>query len=242
MSLTEKAKKAISNPKLTAQIAAKTVRRLPIWQKPTSSYEEHNAQYLEEGKLEVERKVAQSFRDQDLFNSPEMRLKTLLDKYPTIRDVAVDVGSGAGWLSAELSPIYKKVIGIEPSAKAVEIAQELYPAKKFPNIEWIVGFAEDKLPTLNLTTPTLFVTGCVLSHLQDKSVITICKAINNIATTGSILSFAECWGKPSNHNMWHTRSKEWWQQALNGWEINFHGEQIQNVPGRYKGFHAVRVK
>jgi hypothetical protein len=111
------------------------------------------------------------------------------------------------------------------------------------NIVWNQGLAEEVLNRLPINqTPTLFITGCVLSHLRDKEVAAICKIVNEKAKIGSALSWSECWGEESHRYMWHVRTKEWWKQHLSNWELDFHGGQIENKPGRHKGFHGIKVR
>jgi 2-polyprenyl-3-methyl-5-hydroxy-6-metoxy-1,4-benzoquinol methylase len=214
-----------------------------LMQSCKASYRLHNVQYEEPGSLEKERRIHAEYEAQDLFNHEENRFADLLERYPGHRKVAVDIGSGAGWLSARLQREgFEKVIAIEPSLAAIKISQQLYPANEYSNIDWINGFSEEELTKLDLKEATLFVTGCVLSHLPDKAVSKICKIINQKAPVGSILAFSECFGKQSHEYMWHIRTKAWWQKNLSGWDLDFYGPNIQNNPARYKGFHGIKVR
>ncbi len=210
-------------------------------QKPSDSYDRHNAEYLDPGVIEQERAKVPLYQTREAFNDQENKLGLLLKKYPQVRALAIDIGSGVGWLSALLSTDFGSVVAIEPSSAAVEIARRLYPAANFPNIDWRVGFAESVIPGLSFTQPTLFVTGCVLSHLRDAETAKICAAVNAGAPKGSILGFNECWGTEWHQKLWHVRTKEWWQAQLPGFQIDFHGPEIENVPGRHKGFHAIKI-
>lgn len=217
-----------------------------LFQSATGSYRRHNAQYEEAGKLERERRAGQAHLQNDLINGPEIRARDLLARHPKVR-TAVDIGSGTGWSAAALSPLLERVIAIEPSAAAVGMARELYPADRYPNIAWINGFAEEAIPALSLPAPALFLTGCVLSHIRDKEVEKICAAVDAIAPPGSILSFVECWGDhPWHQLMWHVRTREWWQARLPGWELDFHGPPVPEpdaYKGAYhKGFWGVKVR
>jgi hypothetical protein len=78
--------------------------------------------------------------------------------------------------------------------------------------------------------------------MRDKEVAAICKIINEKAKKGSALSFSECWGEEFHKHMWHVRTKEWWQTQLSNFELDFHGGQVENVPGRFKGFHGIKVR
>lgn len=192
-------------------------------QSAKTSYLTHNRELETENKLEMERAIAEKNFKDNLINGPELRIIDLLTEHPSVK-TAVDIGSGAGWGSAAVSKHVTNVIAIEPSQAGISISKQLYPATDYPNIEWKNGFAENVLRDISLSTPALYMTGCVLSHLRDKEVLKICQAINETAPAGSVLAFSECWSDSSRHQiMWHIRSKEWWQQALPNWKLNFHG-------------------
>lgn len=209
------------------------------FQSKTGSYKRHNSQYISKGKLEREKEAGFKNLEVDLINGSEMRVKDLLANNTQIK-TAIDVGSGSGWSGAALAKLVPKVIAIEPSQAAVDISKQIYTNKDYPEITWIQGFAEDILPTLKLNTPTLFLTGCVLSHIRDKEVIKICKAINDVAPQGSVMSLAECFGdEPWHQLMWHVRTKTWWQEQFPGWELTFHGPQVPNT-NYFKGIWGVK--
>lgn len=216
------------------------LRRISAFtQTSQESFKRHNDQYEEVGKLEAERIIGQQLIAADTLNGDEMAIGSLLSDNPAV-DTVVDIGSGTGWSSAAFSPLVARVIALEPSQKAIEMSQILYPTHEYKNIEWHVGLAEDLIPQLHLTTSTLFFTGCVFSHIRDKEVIKICEAINAIASKGSVLSFAECWGdEPWHQMMWHVRTKDWWQEALPGWTLDFHGPQVPQQK-YHKGIKGVK--
>lgn len=177
-------------------------------------------------------------QDDSVFNNKEIRLKDLIDENPNINKLAIDIGGGVGWLSAKLSDYFEKVISIEPSEDAVNISKALYSEKE--NISWNIGFAEDFLSELKIETSALFVTCSVLQHLDDDVVENILKMINDKAPVGSILSFQELWGIYVNTNMHHVRTKEWWSERLNNWDLNFHGPEV--MPNTNKGIQGKKVK
>lgn len=213
----------------------KTLRRLSaLVQSPNGSFKRHNSQYEESDKLERDRALGLENIKNNTINGPEHRTLDLLSKHPEVKTV-VDIGSGAGWVSAVLSEKVENVIAIEPSAAAVAIAIASYPPEKYTNIDWKTGFGEDVLKQITLDKPTLFVTGCVLSHLRDKETAEICRLVNNIAPTGSIFSFVECWGDTEWHQlMWHVRTKDWWRAQFPEWELTFHGPEVPEIDA-YKG-------
>jgi SAM-dependent methyltransferase len=203
------------------------------------SFKKHNSECVIPGSLEREKAIYEKYEKENSFNSAEGRYHDFIEAHPEVRSLAVDIGSGCGWLSVKLGPYFKKVISLEPSAAEVEIAKKLCPPQ-LQNIEYRVGFAENELKKLELSDKTLFVAGCVLSHLPDKVVAEICRIISVKTPIGSLLVFAECYGKEHHEPMWHYRTKEWWQKNLTGWEINFLNNQIGK--NAYKGFQAIKTK
>jgi trans-aconitate methyltransferase len=224
----------------------KIIRNLStLVQSQDGSFKRHNKQYEEAGKLEKDLKLSLQNISENVINGPEHGTLDLLLKHPSVNTV-VDIGSGTGWVSSVLSKHASRIIAIEPSAAAIEIAETNFPKKDYPNIEWNLGLAENILPTIKLETPTLFVTGCVLSHLRDKETAEICNLVSKIAPQGSILSFVECWGDKEWHQlMWHVRTKDWWKKQLPGWELDFHGPEVpekDTYKGKYnKGIWGVRT-
>ncbi len=203
-------------------------------QSSKGSYNRHNSQYEETGKLERDRALGLENIKNNTINGPEHRTLDLWAQHPDVKTV-IDIGSGAGWVSAVLSEKAENVIAIEPSAAAVSIAKTSYPLEKYSNIDWRIGFGEDVLKNIKLDKPALFVTGCVLSHLRDKETEKICGLVNEIAPIGSIFSFVECWGDTEWHQlMWHVRTKDWWRAQFPGWELNFHGPEVPELD-TYKG-------
>ena len=205
------------------------------------SYLRHNKQYEQDFvNNTLDRHLGFAIKE-NYINNAHLKLGKLLKAHPKVRYLAVDVGSGCGWLSAKLSKIFRKVVAIEPSAAAIKIAKHHYPPNKYPNIEWRQGFAEKTLNSLKITKPCLFVTGAVLSHLTDGVVINILKKINELPPKGSLLAFAEGWGKEQHQYMWHIRTKAWWQAQLSNWSLNFHGPSVENTPERHMGIHGVKI-
>lgn len=215
-----------------------------IFQKADDSYILHNQQYEQDftnNTLNRNLEASVKYEKEDFFNSTEVKFGLLLKKYPQVRDTAIDIGCGTGWLSAKLSNTFEKVVALEPSQAALTMAKKYYPSKKYSNIEWYNGFAEKLLPTLKVEQPCLFTTATVLSHIPDNAVKKILKKVNQIAPKGSILNLCECWGKEHHQFMWHIRTKKWWQKNLPGWELDFHGPSIQNLPDRHKGIHGIKI-
>ncbi len=221
----------------------KILKKLSVHvQKSHTSYDRHNRQLESKDELELARLGGTKRINTNEINSASLRINDLLLMHPTVK-IAVDIGSGAGWGSASLSKLVDEVIAIEPSQAGINIATQLYSATEYPNIVWKNGFAEDALELLTLDAPTLFMTGCVLSHLRDKEVLSICQKVNLAAPENSVLSFSEAWHEDEKWHqiMWHVRTKDWWQKALPGWELDFHGPAGDDYKKCHMGFWGVKV-
>lgn len=177
------------------------------------------------------------------FNGPEIRVKDLLEKNPHIRDYAIDIGCGGGWMSNELSKYFQYVISIDPSNLAIEnVCKKLYPQE---NIIWINGYAEDALENINFDySASYFINTCsVFQHMSDEFVSPIITFINKNFKHG-ILSFQEWWSEDRHFNqgMGNCRTKKWWSEQLSNWDIDFHGPSIANSGAYFeninKGLHA----
>lgn len=209
-------------------------------QNSKTSFKRHNSELSKANAFEIERAVIEQRLATEEINGAELKVLDVLRDNPRITTV-VDIGSGAGWASGAVSPHVQTVIAIEPSQAGIDIAKRVFPTDTHQNITWHHGFAEDILPTLQLTTPVLYITGCVLSHLRDQEVVKICNAINATAPTGSCLALAEAWHEtnPYHQIMWHVRTKTWWQNNFPGWELNFGGPSYED--GKFaKGIWGVK--
>lgn len=201
------------------------------------SCEEHDRTQYTNDDLEFWKEHNKRHQKKEVYNNSEIRLDDLLKKYPYVRDTAIDIGSGAGWLSSLLSDVFVKVYAIEPSSKAYLIANKLYPDKK--NITWICGFPNRGLECIpQLKSPCLVVTCSVLQHIRDNDVKEILSFINKKLPKNSILSLQELWGDIVHLDMHHSRSKEWWSSKLSNWDLDFHGPEV--LEGISKGIHGVK--
>lgn len=176
------------------------------------------------------------------FNNEELKVKSLLEKNTNIRDYAIDIGCGAGWMSNELSKHFQYVISIDPSHNAINTCKQLYPQE---NIIWIVGYAEDVLNSIEFDfSSNYFINTCsVFQHMSDEFVSPILQFINK-NFKNSILSFQEWWSENRHFNegMGNCRTQKWWKQHLSTWEIDFHGPDMSShgeyFHGIHKGLHA----
>ena len=192
-----------------------------------NSYKEHNNQYILKTAFKNELNIhTQKTKDAqeknggkwDNLYKPGHLHGEWLDSQTEIKD-AVDIGCGTGWFVNYLKN-YKKfenITGIEPSQAAIDIAKKINDN----NIKYLCGLAEDILPNITLNNSTLFTTFIVLSHLTDDIVIKILKEMNKVAPKGSVFIFNENVGREFHMNLWHCRTKDWWEKNLPDWEITY---------------------
>lgn len=172
----------------------------------------------------------------EAFNNDELKVQTLLDTYPDIRDTAIDIGSGGGWMSSKLTDYFDVVYGIEPSKKAIDLCRNLYKGK---NIKWVHGYSEDAFKVIDFPTKNVFINTCsVFIHLDDKYIIPTLKWINE-NFNNSILSFQEFWSDTIHINqpLHNCRTKEWWSNHLSNWELDFHGPDMSSHGSQYTSFN-----
>lgn len=154
----------------------------------------------------------------------------------------VDIGSGTGWFVNYLKDKYnfKTIYGIEPSESAIQIAKTIY--KDNTDINYLTGYAEECLKKINLNEPTLFTTFIVLSHIEDSSVIQILKEINRVAPVGSVFIFNENYDDTFHSNMWHCRTREWWESNLPDWDIQYDERPRPDLQAYKQGLMGKKVK
>ena len=208
------------------------------------SYFNHNKEYDKSSALEYEKnhyleKKKKNFSNLYQDDHPQGRD---LDRFTHLKE-AVDVGSGCGWFSSYLieKRKFKKVYAIEPSKAAIDISKKIVDSAD--KINWINGYAEEKIRRLDLKEPTFFNFMCILAHMPDDLAEEVCKAVDIVAPIGSVASFSEPWGEYHNdiNDCWHIRPKQWWQDIFKNWSFEFY-EDYSLGYGRYKGFTAVKEK
>lgn len=220
----------------------KVINFINTYQRYNESYLKHNYQYENTESIKRHLNIYKKYSRENLFNHPQIRLRDIINEKCEDITISVDIGAGGGWLSYELSKHFEKVISIEPSKSAKEIFINIYGKRKgYGKIKWITGFAETELKKIKIDEPVLYVTLTVLSHLRDKEVKLICRAINKNAVSHSVLLFNECYGKAVQHNMWHVRTKKWWTTQLTGWKLEFFGTEINDEKTQFKGFCGVKL-
>jgi len=211
-----------------------------------NSYSAHNKQYEEKCKLEEEllihnlkttEALSQSGGKWDNLYKPGHLHGNWLDSQTEIKD-AVDIGCGTGWFVNYIKDFknFENVIGIEPSHAGIDIAKKLHNN----DITYLCGLAEDVLPNITLNNPTLFTTFIVLSHLPDEVVIKILKEMDKVAPKDSVFIFNENYGKEFHMNLWHSRTKEWWEDNLQNWKITYDERPRPKLGNYQQGFMGVK--
>ena len=155
---------------------------------------------------------------------------------------SVDIGSGTGWFVNYLKDKYnfKTIYGIEPSEAAIKIAKTIYQDNT--NINYLTGYAEECLKKINVNEPTLFTTSIVLSHIEDNSVIQILKEMNKVAPVDSMFIFNENYDNTFHNNMWHCRTREWWESKLPDWDIQYDERPRPDLQVYKQGLMEKKVK
>lgn len=148
----------------------------------------------------------------------------------------IDVGCGGGWLLRKTAPLFKEVIGVEPSAEGIGYAKQLL-STQFPNITFINAEMVEGITTCINKGKVFITTSIVLSHIEDSYVASFLKELARFEN-GSILFFDERYGKNIHRNLWHIRSKEWWAKNLPDWQLEFYG--LSNT-GYASGIYGVKV-
>lgn len=188
------------------------------------SFIAHDNEYKDKTSLEWQVLRIKDYDKQNVFEV--LGFKKVIDDHPEIRSMHVDFGSGAGWLLIKTAPYFTRVVGIEPSQSAVETAK--FFTKSMSNVEHLNMGMFEGLNSINLETPTLFTTSTVFAHINDRTVKDFLHKLCDKAPLGSILFFGEPYGRNRQQHLWHIRSREWWANALPGWELKFE-EYVTNV-------------
>ncbi len=136
------------------------------------------------------------------------------------RNLHVDIGSGTGWLIGKTAPIFKKVIGIEPSVTATNASNKVF--SDFKNIEYINEDMVDAIKKIEFISPAFFTSSIVFSHIKDYHVSNFLKELNS-APKNSTLYFFENYDTNIHHPFWYIRNKEWWAKRLPNWQLSFIG-------------------
>lgn len=184
----------------------------------TRSFKIHDAEYRTTAGLEYSKAKIKEYDDIDLFSANGFR--NAVERAKHSATIHIDIGSGSGWLLIKTAPHFKRVIGIEPSSAAVDVAAEI--TKGIPNIEYVNKDMVEGIKAIAPREPTFLTTGIVLSHIRDFHVKSLARALDSLPD-GSILYFDEPYGTNVHQKMWYIRSKQWWANNLSAWELEFTG-------------------
>jgi SAM-dependent methyltransferase len=203
------------------------------------SFTRHNEKYVEGSNAQTTLEYQENdYKAIDDLKADPGRISIVnAHRFPHLK-VAVDIGSGYGWLAEYLmlNRDYRKVIAIEPSGVALDFAKKHCSRNTTGELRWVQGFAEEVLSSSefveemkSLGEPVHFCSSFVLTHLCNDVVEAICEAIHSSAPPGSIVSLEEVWTKKTNYQQaefcWYGRSIYWWAQRFPDWNIS-----IQNAP------------
>ncbi|MES2986080.1 MAG: class I SAM-dependent methyltransferase [Patescibacteria group bacterium] len=188
--------------------------------KDLQSYKKHEAEYISFHTVEYVRNIIATYEKENQF---ELRGFTAAIKKLKNTETHIDIGCGSGWLLYKTSPFFKRVIGIEPTAKIIEVnKQYIHEIGGLSNVEFINMDMIDGIHSINPTRPVFITTATVLSHIKDFYVKDFLKTVNDLPI-GSALFFDERYDKNVQQNMWHIRSKNWWAKNLPDWQLEFFG-------------------
>jgi SAM-dependent methyltransferase len=200
--------------------------------KDLQSYKEHDKDYQSVFDLENSKKRITEYENTNLFET--LGFKDVSRDVSKYIDYHVDIGCGTGWLLLKTAPYFKKITGIDPSINAINIATEI--TKEFPHIEYQNKDMIDGIESLTVKEPVFITTAVVLSHIKDYYVKEFLKILNTLPK-GSVLFFDEPYGTNIQQNMWHVRSKKWWADNLEEWDLTF-----KDHSGLYThGIYGVKV-
>jgi ArsR family transcriptional regulator len=109
------------------------------------------------------------------------------------RDLAVDVGTGDGLLLDVLAPAYKRVIAIDQSEPQLDRARARAEARRFSNVDFVLGSIDDDATGQNLHgRADLVFASRVLHHAARpadlvKKLARLCRAPHGSAEGGAIV-------------------------------------------------------
>ena len=191
--------------------------------KDTQSYKEHDRDYKTVFNLENSIKRIKEYDEVDLFG--KSGFAEAVEKAKKDVHTHIDIGCGTGWLLLKTAPHFERIIGIDPSEYAIISAKEI--TRDYPNVEYQNKDMIEGLEALNVKDPAFITTAVVFSHIKDYYVKEFLKILNTLPK-GSVLFFNEPYGNNIQQNMWHVRSKKWWANNLEEWELDF-----KDYPGLY---------
>lgn len=185
--------------------------------KDLQSYKKHNSEYLEDwNNCDSNVRIIEKYDRLNLFKN--LGFEHAIKMSHPLPETHIDIGSGNGWLTRKTAPLFKTVIGIEPSKTIVEVAKQIN--KSFSNVSFINMDMTEGLQRLSIKNPVFMTTATVLNHIEDYYVEEFLSQIN-ILPENSTLFFDERYDKNVSWNMWHVRNKDWWVKNLPNWQLLF---------------------
>ncbi len=205
-------------------------------QKDLQSYHVHDSEFKDTtlNNLQAIKDLYKKYDEEKQFeNTGFDRAITSTKNLPSTH---IDIGCGGGWLIRKTAPLFKEVIGIEPSTDGIGYAKELL-SPQFPNISFINAEMIEGIQSCVSKGKVFITTSIVLSHIDDAYVSGFLHELSHVAD-GSVLFFDERYGKNIQKDMWHVRSKEWWAKQLPDWQLEFYG--LKNT-GYDSGIYGIKV-
>lgn len=202
--------------------------------KDLTSYKKHDEQY----KVLVQKDIAPESvtkitRDQNLFKTLGFELALRITN--PLPKTHIDIGTGSGWLPKITSQYFERVIGVEPSSAALEIAKKLN--SDIYNVSFLNKDMIDALEELKVAEPVFVTTATVLNHIENYYVIDFLKKINDLPI-GSVIFFDERYDVNIEKRLWHIRGKDWWIKHLPSYQLFFFNLDINNYPS---GIYGINV-
>ena len=117
--------------------------------KDLESYQKHNEGYVTDTSYYTKEAILKRAKEEELFKRVGFPLG--IEMTSVLPPTHVDIGSGVGWLVREMSPYFKKTIGIEPSLAAVEAAKNL--TSELTNVSFIQEDMIEGYKKLDLSSP-----------------------------------------------------------------------------------------
>lgn len=205
-------------------------------QKDLQSYHVHDSEFKDKNLNNIQA-ISDLYKRYDEEKQFEVTgFARAIEHTTSLPETHIDVGCGGGWLLRKTAPLFKEVIGIEPSTDGITYAKTLL-SPQFPNISFINAEMIEGITACTSKGKVFITTSIVLSHIDDAYVSTFLQELRKFED-GSVLFFDERYEKNIQKDMWHVRSKEWWAAQLPDWELEFFG--LKNT-GYQSGIYGVKV-
>jgi len=138
---------------------------------------------------------------------------------------AIDIGCGSGWLARYLAAEMDHVHGLDLSKKRIEYARSHTKQHNVTFYDCDVGIS----PPALAKGKYLVVTGYVLTHNPQKTVMCALRWVDSICDVGSVCYFAEHWslGKSVTRGVlaYYHSAQDVYVRSLPGWDLSFLGER-----------------